>query len=99
MKRILSALTALALAAAFFGSPRTVSASGSQKTTPSGITYDQIGSRIDGYVRKREKGLASCEVSVFDGEGVIFNGCYGCADIENGIRVDADTVYEWGRRL
>ena len=96
MKRIISVMAALAMAAAFFGSGFTVSAAESEKITPSGIAYDQIGSSIDRYIKEREVGLASCEVSVFDGEGEIFNGCYGYADIENNLRADAETVYEWG---
>ena len=96
MKKIISVLTALAMTVTFFGSALTVSAAGSQKTTPSGIAYGQIGGSIDRFIREREKGLASCEVSVFDGEGVIYNGYYGYADIKNHLKADAETVYEWG---
>ena len=96
MKRFISAMAAAALAVSFFGSALTVSAAGSEKATPSGIAYSKIRSSIDSFIKEREAGLASCEVSVFDGEGVIFNGYYGFADIENKNRADAETVYEWG---
>ena len=35
-------------------------------------------------------------MSVFDAHGVLFTGCYGYSDIENGVRADEETVYEWG---
>ena len=31
---------------------------------------------------------------MFDGDGVIYNGYYGYADIENGVKADEQTVYE-----
>lgn len=67
----------------------------SEKTTPSGIAYEDIGSSIDSFIKERKAGLASCEVSVFDREGVIYNGFYGYSDIENSVPADEETVYEW----
>ena len=63
--------------------------------TPSGIAYSDIKSSIDKYIEERKAGLASCEVSVFDGNGVICNAYYGHSDIENNIACDEQTVYEW----
>ncbi|MBR3081524.1 MAG: beta-lactamase family protein [Clostridiales bacterium] len=63
--------------------------------TPSGIAYSDIKSSIDKYIEERKAGLASCEVSVFDRNGVICNGYYGHSDIENNIACDDQTVYEW----
>lgn len=67
-----------------------------KQATPSGIEYSNIGSSIDEFVKKYEKGLVSCEVSVFDEDGMLYSGCYGFTDIENGIAADKDSVYEWG---
>ena len=66
------------------------------KATPTGIVYEQIGNSIDSYIEEREAGLASCEVSVFGRDGIIYNGYYGYADIENNAPADEQTVYEWG---
>ena len=81
MKRIASAVPAMVLVLAALGTALTASAAGHAHTTPSGIAYSGIGSRIDSFIQEREAGLASCEVSVFDRDGVIYNGYYGYADI------------------
>ncbi|MBO5501597.1 MAG: hypothetical protein J6K73_16705 [Clostridia bacterium] len=52
--------------------------------TPSSIDYAQIGTSIDRYMQEREAGLASCVVSVFDGEGILYEGYYGYADMHGG---------------
>ena len=95
MKKIIAAFISVIMAAASFGNALTASAE-SVETTPSGIAYTDIGSSIDSFIKEREAGLASCTVSVFDGNGVIYNGYYGYADIENSIPADDETVYEWG---
>lgn len=51
----------------------------------------------DNYVDELKEGLASCEVSVFDADGVIYDGYYGWSDMENDIKADDQTIYEWGR--
>ena len=95
MKKTVSALLAAVTAVMAMRSTVTASAE-SLKTTPSGIAYSDIGSSIDNYIREREAGLASCEVSVFGRDGIIYNGYYGYADIENNVPADEQTVYEWG---
>ncbi len=93
MKKLISAV----LAAAFsLGMTFTSSAQQVEKITPSGIPYGDIKTSIDSFIKERESGLASCVVSVFDSDGVIFDGYYGHSDIENGVKADAETVYEWG---
>lgn len=96
MKKIISALSAVLLAVSSFGTSLTASAEAAERQTPSGIAYSDIGGSIDSFIKEREAGLASCEVSVFDSDGVIYNGYYGYADIENDVKADAQTVYEWG---
>ena len=94
MKKIISALLSVIISVSALGTTLTASAE-SAKTTPSGIAYEDIGSSIDVFIKEREAGLASCEVSVFDRGGVVYNGYYGYADIENGVPADEQTVYEW----
>lgn len=74
----------------------TANAKDTEKTTPSGIAYENIHTEIDEYITEYEKGLASAEVAVFDRDGTIFTGYYGYSDIENNIPADENTVYEWG---
>ena len=66
------------------------------RQTPSGIGYRDIADKIDEYIMEREGGLASYVVSVFDENGVIYDGYYGYSDIEENKKADKDTVYEWG---
>ena len=66
------------------------------KKESGGINYSDIASTIDEYIKEREGGLASFAVSVFDENGVIYDGYYGYSDIENNIKADENTVYEWG---
>ena len=96
MKKIISALSAVLIAVSSFGTSLTASAEAAERQTPSGIAYSDIGSSIDSFIKEREAGLASCAVSVFDSDGVIYNGYYGYADIENDVKADEQTVYEWG---
>ena len=94
MKRMVTLL--LAVLMVFIMIPSNVFAAEIETcTTPSGIAYSDIKSSIDKYIDERKEGLASCEVSVFDGKGVICNGYYGHSDIENNIACDDQTVYEW----
>ncbi len=55
-----------------------------------------IGSRIDAFVDEHSNTMAGLAVSVMNSEGIIYNGYYGCADRENNIEVDDETVMEWG---
>ncbi len=73
-----------------------LSASETDKKTPSGISYSDIGKEIRKYMEKRQEGIAACSVSVLDGQNKIYEGYYGYSDLEDRIAVNADTVYEWG---
>ena len=94
MKKLISGMIAMVCAVSTLGT--TVKASAGEMQTPSNLAYSEIGNSIDSYVKEREAGLASCEVSVFDADGIIYNGYYGYSDIENNIPADSETVYEWG---
>lgn len=93
MKIFITILLAVTLFASF---GMALPAAAACQVTPSGIPYAEIGRYIDSYIAEREAGLASCVVSVFDQNGVIFTGYYGYSDIENGISAGEETVYEWG---
>ena len=95
MKSIISAVLSIIILASTTGINPKISTE-NVKATPAGIVYEQIGNSIDSYIEERKAGLASCEVSVFDRNGIIFNGYYGYADIENNVPADDQTVYEWG---
>lgn len=94
MKRIMSAISAMLIAVCSIGNSF-AHAESETKITPSGIAYSDIENSINDYISEREKGLASCEVSVFDADGVIYNGYYGKSNIKNNIDADELTVYEW----
>lgn len=56
----------------------------------------KIGKNIDQYVEKYEPGLVSCQVAVFNENGIPLKKTYGYKNIEKKILADSDTVYEWG---
>lgn len=95
MKRLFAALLTVMLV--FVCLPlRAFAAEKEQQKTPSGIAYQDIGTNIDSYIAVREKGLAACEVSVFDRNGTICNRYYGWSDMENKVKADEQTVFDWG---
>ena len=100
MKKTVSLLLALVCAAAVLFSPARAMAAendaADEGVTPSGIPYSAIGESIDSFMEERAEGIASCVTAVFDRNGVLFTGYYGHSDIENGVKADARTVYEWG---
>ena len=63
---------------------------------PSGIERDQIGQKIQDYVKEHEKTTAGMVTAVFDKNGTIYQGSFGYMDKEKGIRADDDSVFEWG---
>ncbi len=67
-----------------------------QKVTPSGIAYISIGDEVDNFIEERNEGLAGCSVAILDGDKTIYRQDYGMSDMEKGIMIDEDTVYEWG---
>lgn len=93
-RKILSFVLIIAFVISAFGTQITVSAE--EQATPSGIPYSEISNEINSYVKSYEEGLASCEVAVFDKNGVITSNYYGFSNIENEVEADASTVYEWG---
>ncbi|MCC3168577.1 serine hydrolase domain-containing protein [Streptococcus sanguinis] len=75
--------------------PATALAEESQKL-PSGIERDQIGQKIQDYVKEHEKTTAGIATAVFDKDGTIYKGNFGYMDKEKGIKADDDSVFEWG---
>lgn len=73
-----------------------ISAYAEEKTLPSGVSYEELGSRIEAFVREHEATNAGMSVSVFDREGTIYRNNFGYADKENLTAVDDETVFEWG---
>ena len=63
---------------------------------PSGIERDQIGQKIQDYVKEHEKTSAGMETAVFDKDGTIYQGNFGYMNKEKGVKADDDSVFEWG---
>ncbi len=55
-----------------------------------------LSARISEYVEDKKDGLASVAVGVFKGSETVYEGYFGHADIDAGLRADSQTVYEWG---
>ena len=97
MKKGTERITAILLAIlVLLSNPILVSAVSVEDTLPSGIAKDRIGSEIEALVAEHEDTTVGMAVSVFDQSSVIYHNYFGHSDIENGIEVDQDTVFEWG---
>ncbi len=75
--------------------PATALAEEAQKL-PSGIKRDQIGQKIQDYVKEHEKTTAGMATAVFDKDGTIYQGNFGYMNKEKGIKADDDSIFEWG---
>ncbi len=54
------------------------------RTLPSGVGYEEIGTKIEVHVAKNQATTAAMEVAVFDADKIIYKNYFGYADIENG---------------
>lgn len=52
--------------------------------------------KINAFYEDHKDTTAGAMVGVFDKDGVVFKGYYGYSDIANGIKVDENTVIDWG---
>jgi len=66
------------------------------RTTPTGIAYDDIGSAIETWAEENPDAYVSFVTSVFDKDEVLYEGAFGYSDRENEVLADSETVYEWG---
>ena len=94
MKRFMSLFLILCSIMMLFGGH--TNAYASELTTPSGLAYSNIENEMDQFMEQYAAGLVSCEIAVFDQNGIITSKYYGFSDIENNVYADATTVYDWG---
>ena len=90
--RLTAMLCAMGITASFF--PLTVYAT--ERTCPSGLPFDDIGTRIETVANMQTDIAASLEMVVFCGDETLYTGYFGEIDRENHIPADENTVYEWG---
>lgn len=87
-------LILILLLTAGFGMPDSVLAA-SQKL-PSGISYTELEADIDDYVEEHMETTVGMEAAVFTKDDILFQKEYGYVDKENNIKMDADSVLDWG---
>ena len=68
----------------------------SDRVTPSGLAFEEVGSRIEEWADGNPDEYVSFATAVFCKDDIVYQGAFGYADRENGIVADEDTVYEWG---
>lgn len=61
---------------------------------PSGLTAEELPAKVEQLAADTQ--YASFETVVFTDTETLYTGYFGEIDRENGIKADADTVYEWG---
>ena len=95
MKRFTRALVSTICASAVLMGGITVFADEKDKT-PSGVSYGEIGTTIEGWASENPTDYVSFVTAVFDKDEMLYEGAFGYVDRENGIEADLDSVYEWG---
>lgn len=96
MKNKIKQIFAFVLAAlVLLNIPLTVQAAPAS-VTPSGVSYDEIGSEIEKWAVENPDAYVSFVTAVFEEDEILYEGAFGYADRENGIAADTETVYEWG---
>ena len=68
----------------------------SVETLPSGIKDSEIGKVIEDYIEEHKDTTAAVSIGIFRGEETIYKTAYGYANIEDQLKADDETVYEWG---
>ena len=63
-----------------------------EKKTYTG-SYEEI---VNAFYEDHKDKTAGAMVGIFDKDGTLFEGYYGYSDIANGIKVDENTVIDWG---
>ena len=75
---------------------RPITALAEEQKLPSGIDRNQVGQKIEDYVKEHEKTTAAMETAVFDKDSTIYQGNFGYMDKEKGIKADNSSVFDWG---
>lgn len=99
IKRLMGLLLAAVMTMVMFGQGAVLADQGEEEldgSTPSGITYSELGDKIAEYIEARESGTASVSLAVIDNQETINKTYYGFSDIDSGLKADGNTVYEWG---
>lgn len=96
--KLFGRFAAIMCAAGVIFSTYTTAASAEERTCPSGLTFDKIGTLIEKMSEPYTNGTNSVSLSavVFCGDETLYTGFFGETDRENHIPAGEDTVYEWG---
>ena len=94
IKRILSILILIIFMLLI--TPKQIYAASNENTISSENTLDNISSKIESFVLENKDTTAGMAVSVFNKSSFIYKNYFGHSDIENQVKVNQDTVFEWG---
>ena len=92
MKRVISILISILAISSIFSSD----VQAANNKLPSGLAYPDIEKTVDAFAAEHKRTTAAASVAVFTQDRVLFDKAYGYIDMENKIRSDNKTVYEWG---
>ena len=96
LKNIINVLVFFAMSLTFVIQPIVTASAQSSPQLPSGLPVSDLGSKIEAFVSENEATTAGMAVAVFEKDQVLYENYFGFANIADGIKVDADTVFEWG---
>ena len=84
------------IAAAFMTLSLLASCSAKAEKPEKKIYAGSYEEKINAFYEDHKDTTAGAMVGVFDKDGVVFKGYYGYSDIANGIKIDENTVIDWG---
>ncbi|MBR2422443.1 MAG: beta-lactamase family protein [Oscillospiraceae bacterium] len=93
MKTVTILLLALVLV---LSTPLQAAAASGDSLLPSGIAKENIGPELEAFAAAHADTMAGMAVSVFDRAGILYQNYFGHGDIARGLKVNPDTVFEWG---
>lgn len=66
------------------------------QTFPSGISCDDMEETIDHYVEEHKETTTGMEIAIFNSDSILFQKEYGYINKEENIKLNADSVLDWG---
>lgn len=96
LKKVLCLLLVLILGIQNFHTISLANDKNKEEIFPSGIFYKEMPNIIEDYVKDHEETNAGMSLAIYNKDKTIYENYFGESDKENHIKINKDTVYDWG---
>lgn len=96
LKNIINIVVLFVLGFTLVAQPVSTASAQDEEILPSGLPVSQLATAIESYVQENEATTAGMAVGVFNRDGILYENYFGYANKKKNLRVDKDTVFEWG---